>query len=249
MMYFTRLFFFLAVTSVAGGCGMFSDKDEYAYRNAKSIKTIEMPPGLVMANASDQLSIPEQSTTTSSSEKELEIPPAIITSVDLKELDDNRASKPVADKNKAEKGAKNSLDTAEVITNKTTPPKIIVTKNGDGDSMLLAEGNFDFVWPLVKPALVELGFNIDDNSRGNQLYSISKNLPTFDAFDKTPHPGDEKPEVKEEYQIHVKPADGKTQITVHNKLGQLDGSGLADHLLLQIKEIIEKPKKAPASSG
>jgi len=52
-----------------------------------------------------------------------------------------------------------------------------------------------------------------------------------------------------EYQIHVKSQGEKTEITVHNKLGQIEGSGLADHLLLQIKELMENPKKASGNNS
>ena len=76
------------------------------------------------------------------------------------------------------------------------------------------------------------------------LYEISRDLPTLKYSDEPVHPGDEEPEVREEYQIHLKPEEGKTQITVHNKFGQVEGSGLADHLLLQIKELMENPEKA-----
>jgi uncharacterized lipoprotein len=107
--------------------------------------------------------------------------------------------------------------------------------------MLLVDGNFDMVWPVVGPALQELGFTIDDSSRGNQMYMISKELITVNIDDKPVHPGDEKPPVILEYQIHMKEVDKKTQITVHNKDGVLEGSGLTDHLLLQIREILANP--------
>jgi len=66
----------------------------------------------------------------------------------------------------------------------------------------------------------------------------------FDIDGKPVHPGDKKPDVKEEYQIQVKESGENTLLSVRNKFGQPDGSGLADHLLLQIKEILENPKPA-----
>jgi uncharacterized lipoprotein len=218
---------------------MFADEDMHAYRNAKSIKPIEMPPGLVLQNSQESLLIPDQTSGKLASAEELEQPPVIVTSVDLKVLDDEGETKSVT----AE-----SSKNAESKT-KNTSLKISATKDDNGDSLLLVDGEFDKVWSLVKPALIELGFTIDDASRGNELYAISKELPTLDVSGKAIHPGDVKPEVKEEYQIHVKPSGEKTKISVHNNLGQLEGSGLADHLLLQIKEIMENPKKTSANDA
>ena len=87
-----------------------------------------------------------------------------------------------------------------------------------------------------------MGFTIDDSSRGGQFYTISKELVTVNIEEQV-HPGDEKPPLKEEYQIHLKQMDEKTRITVHNKFGELEGSGLSDHLLLQIMEILKNPVK------
>ena len=225
-----------------------SEEKKHAYRNAESIKPIEMPPGLEMTRSKESLEIPEQTATKLASVDELERPPKIIESVDLKMLDDDNP-KPADNKKEPEKespvssddAAENSVAKRESIRGSLS---ISVTKNTDGDSLLIVDRDFEHVWPQVKPALIELGFKIDDASQGGQLYAISKELPTLNLSGKPVHPGDEKPEVKEEYQIHVKPVGEKTEITVHNVLGQVEGSGLADHLLLQIKEIMENPNKA-----
>lgn len=212
-------------------CGI-SEEQRHAYRNASTIKPIEMPPGLEMARGKDSLAIPAQTEEKLASIDELEKPPRIVENVNLNELDEDEAAK-----TDSEKKAKESAEL------KSKAVSVTATRNTNGDSILLVDEVFDKVWPLVKPALIELGFSIDDSSRGTEMYVISKELPDLDLSNKPIHPADEEKEkVKEEYQIHVKPSGEQTQITVHNKLGQLEGSGLADHLLLQIKEIMENPK-------
>ena len=261
MMYFTRTtVMVLAViaglpTVLIGGCGSTSEKQKHAYRNAPSIKPIEMPAGLELAHSQESLEIPMQVAKEIAPVDELEKPPRIIESVDLSILDDNNAKPSTnSEKDSKVKSASDKVDDEadgngkeQKITN--GPLKIADGKNEDGDSILVVESDFDQVWPRVKPALIELGFTIDDASRGGQLYEISKLLPTLNVLDKPVHPGDVEPDVKEEYQIHVKSAGEKTEIMVRNKFGQVEGSGLADHLLLQIKELMENPKKAPEDNS
>lgn len=224
----------MLIAGVGVGCSI-SDEQKHAYRKAESIKPVDMPPGLNMAQSKESLVIPEQTSTKLASVDELELPPKIVDSVSLDILDDE-AAKP---ENKASE---------KQIQAKVKPVSVSVTRDNNGDSMLLVDGAFDRVWPLVKPALIELGFTIDDSSRGSEMYVISKELPEVRMTDEPIHPGDEEEPVKEEYQIHVKPSGDQTRITVHNKLGQLEGSGLAEHLLLQIKQLMENPKQAPGSS-
>lgn len=212
-----------------------SEEQKHAYRNAESIKPISMPSGLELAQSRESLAIPEQTKTKLASVDELEIPPRIVDSVSLDILDDETAK---AEKTASEKPVQASLK----------PVSVSVTRDDKGDSMLLVDGKFDQVWPLVKPALIELGFKIDDSSRGSEMYVISKELKEVRPFDEPIHPGDQEEPVKEEYQIHVKPSGEQTRITVHNKLGQLEGSGLADHLLLQMKQVMENPKPVSGNS-
>ena len=239
-MYLKRLLSIAALVVVVSGCGLFPEKDKHAYRNAKSIKPIEMPPGMEMSNRNVSLLIPEQTSDKPGSVDELELPPQIDKGVSLDVLDDKKSTD--SDGQKEATGSDEQKAAQKIVA-----LVITATKDTNGDSFLLVDNDFDTTWPLVKPALIELGFKIDDASRGNELYAISKELPTLRLSDEPIHPGDVEPEVKEEYQIHVKPSGEQTKITVHNKLGQLEGSGLADHLLLQIKEIMENPKKP--SSG
>jgi len=258
MKYFTRLTVLVLpiaavfLTISIAGCGA-TLEEKQAYRNAKTMKRIEIPPGLTMPRGEESLEIPEQTATEIATVDELEKPPRIISSVDLKLLDDNSAkatdTKKSAQENKEKLSSDNqSNDDVASLPPLAGPLKIQLSKNDNDDKLLEVDAEFDQVWPRVKPALIELGFNIDDASRGNEVYAISKELPTLNVFDKPVHPGDEKPEVKEEYQIHVNPSDGQTHITVHNKLGQLEGSGLAEHLLLQIKQLMENPESKPVDS-
>jgi len=229
-----------AVLSVITACGT-SEEREYAYRNAESIKSVEMPPGLTMLHSKESLEIPEQTATKLASIEELEKPPSIIDAVDLKFLDEEDAKPASADKNTS----------SETVATAKKPAALSITstKDDDGNSLLIVNHDFETVFPLVKPALLELGFKIDDASKGGELYAISKALPKLDVSGKPVHPGDAEPEVKEEFQIYVKPSGEETKISVRNKFGDIEGSGLADHLLLQIKEIMENPRKVPGSNS
>lgn len=233
MKYYIQWIVLVAILSPLLGCGLFSDDDPYAYRHARSGKPLKMPEGLSQPEHKVEADIPEPPSAPAGSIDELEQPPEIVKSVDLKELDTSGEAKP----DQAAKVADNASKQQPTVVLDITS-----TKDSDGNSLLLVKNKFDTVWPRVKPALEELGFKIDDASRGQELYTISKTLPRFEMSNEPVHPADEKPEVKEEFQIHVTPKDGGTEITVHNKYGQREGSGLADHLLLQIKELMENPK-------
>lgn len=225
---------FLVVTVLAvstSGCGLFSSNDPYAYRDAKSGKPLEIPEGFAKPPVTQQEVLPEKEPASTIPPEELEIPPQIIKGADLAELDLKEKSVTASSQD-------------QVKENQAAKPALAITatKNANGESLLIVDAEFDKVWSRVKPALEELGFTIDDEARGNEMYAISKVMPAYEFREQPVHPADEKPEVREEFQIHVKPSDGKTRITVHNKFGQIDGSGLADHLLLQIKELMENPK-------
>ena len=226
----------LCLVGSISACGLFGGKDEQAYKNAPSEKPLEIPEGLNKPEGIQRLDIPSAGTETSADPEELEKPPKIVKSVDLAELE--------------------AEDTSTAKESKTaqaeTPPKgvsSVLTHNEDGASLLLVDAGFERVWPLVGPALEELGFTIDDSSKGAQIYTISKKLPVVKFEDKPTHPGDEEPDVKEEYQIHLNSDEDKTRIAVHNKFGTLESSGLSEHLLLQLKEIIANPKAKNQTGG
>jgi uncharacterized lipoprotein len=225
-----RVIVLILLSISLAACGVFNNKNEYAYLNAQSSRPLQMPEGLHAPQGSQPMFVPGVHVDTIDLTNDLVEPPQIVKSVDLSELDTDQSRK----QPQAESGPEKSGSTTVAL-------KSTQTKTPEGTSMLLVDGNFDMVWPVVGPALQEMGFTIDDSSRGNQMYTISKELITVNVDDKPVHPGDEKPPVILEYQIHMKEVDEKTQITVHNKDGVLEGSGLTDHLLLQIREILANP--------
>ena len=218
---------------------MFKSNKEYAYLNAESTKELEIPEGLIAPRSTQPLEVPNIKVDTVDLTSDLVEPPVIVQSVDLSELDDDKAKEESSVAESEEKALEEETIVALTSRQQRTP---------EGDSILLVDAKFDQVWPAVGPALEELGFTLDDSSRGGQFYAISKELITVNIEDQV-HPGDEKPPLKEEYQIHLKQVDEKTQITVHNKYGELEGSGLSDHLLLQIMEILENPGKKTSNDN
>lgn len=223
-----RVVIILLLTVVLAACGIFSNSKEFAYFNAKTSSPLQMPEGLSVPQGNQPVFLPQVQVDTIDLTNDLVEPPQIVRSVDLTELDAEQ-------KTQAAEPQQPDPTRVALLSKQTRTP--------EGDSVLLVDAEFDTVWPLVAPALKELGFTIDDSSRGAQVYTISKELATV-TIDPV-HPGDEKPAVKQEYQIHMKQVGEKTQIAVHNKYGELEASGISDHLLLQIGEILANPEETP----
>jgi uncharacterized lipoprotein len=223
-----RVVVILLLTVVLAACGIFSNSKEFAYFNAKMSSPLQMPEGLSVPQGNQPVFLPQVQVDTIDLTNDLVEPPQIVRSVDLTELDAEQK-------------------TQEAEPQQPEPTRVALlskqTRTPEGDSVLLVDAEFETVWPLVAPALKELGFTIDDSSRGAQVYTISKELATVNID--PVHPGDEKPAVKQEYQIHMKQVGEKTQIAVHNKYGELEASGISDHLLLQIGEILANPEETP----
>lgn len=231
-MLYIRLVFVLLLALMPAACGMFSTSKEFAHLNAKMTQPLQMPEGLSAPQSNQAVLVPQVHVDTIDLTNDLEEPPQIVKSVDLAELD-------------SEEKTTESAPQSQQAPPQTEPTQVALasapTRTPEGDSVLMVDADFDTVWPRVEPALKELGFTIDDSSRGAQVYTISKEL--VDINIDPVHPGDEKPPVKQEYQIHLKQVNDKTQIAVHNKYGELEASGISEHLLLQIGEILGNPEQ------
>ena len=229
-----RVIVVLLLTVALAACGIFSNSKEFAYLNAKTSSPLKMPEGLSVPQGNQPVFLPQVQVDTIDLTNDLVEPPQIVKSVDLTELDAEQKTQ--ATEPQSQQASQQPEPTRAALLSKQA-------RTPEGDSILLVDAEFDTVWPLVAPALQELGFTIDDSSRGAQVYTISKELATVNID--PVHPGDEKPAVKQEYQIHMKQVGEKTQIAVHNKYGQLEASGISDHLLLQIGEILANPEETP----
>jgi len=228
---FVQLLFILV--SQLSACGLFGANDANAYKATKSVAPIAVPQQLKLPQGEHTLVVPEVNAVVDTLTDDIELPPQIVKLADIE--------KKVAEENaKADAGVEssNNPDSGGVLRQ---PLKSQATKNELGSSLLIVDASLGKVWPNMAPALKELGFNVDDANRGDQVFTIVKELPTFE--EKELELGEEEQRVQESFQIHLKSLDDKTQITVHNKYGKLDGSALADHLLLQIQERIENPDK------
>jgi len=228
---FVRFILLSFFATVLIACGSTGNNKEYEYLNARISKPLVMPDGLSPPRGTQVVLVPNVPVDTVDLTDDLVLPPQIVKSVDLAELESAKSKSASASRPQTAKGSE-PVPVALLSKQTTTP---------DGDSMLLVDGKFDDVWPAVAPAVKELGFTIDDASRGAQIYTITKEVITVNI--EPVHPGDEKPPTMQEYQLHLKQAGDKTQITVHNKYGELERSGLSDHLLLQIQEILANPVK------
>ncbi|NOZ52547.1 MAG: outer membrane protein assembly factor BamC [Gammaproteobacteria bacterium] len=224
------LFLFIPLLSVLilllSACGLLGTSDPYSYKTTKSVDAITVPQHLKRPEGEHTLIIPDAKTDVEGL-IDLELPPEIVTLSDIeKKVEAENTEKPPE---------------SPALTRQTLMSR--ATKDIDGNSLLIVEADMDKVWPNMVPALKELGFDIEDASRGNQVIVIVKELPTLAIEEKKIDPGEERQIVKETYQIHLKALGDETQITVHNKYGKREGSGLADHLLLQIQERIENPNE------
>jgi len=228
-MSFIRIMLVLLFAAVLVACGSTGNNKEYEYLNAKMTKPLKMPEGFAPPRGTQVVLVPNVPVNTVDLTDDLVEPPQIVKSVDLAELDSGKPNSASASASQSAKGSEPAQ--VALLSKQTTTP--------EGESVLLVDGKFDVVWPAVAPAVKELGFTIDDASRGAQIYTITKEVVTVNI--EPVHPGDEKPPTMQEYQLHLKQAGDKTQITVHNKYGELERSGLSDHLLLQIQELLANP--------
>ena len=255
------LLFVIVLPFIMNGCSSVEEVDD-SYRGAKSVKSLQLPDGLTPASGLNTIAVPEIETDkdyTSESLLALEQPPQIVSSVDLQAALGEGADKKAQAQQDAQ--AVGAPDSGDANSNKAAQEQTVdgkaalsvadgskqqkqtlnaqTTATPDGTKILLVKADFEKTWPVVGSALVELGFDIEDSSKGNGVYSIVKVLPVVEFEKKNPHPGDETEDIKEEFQIHLKEVDKNTELTVHNKYGKLEGSGLADHLLLQIESVIK----------
>jgi len=216
---------FIIPVLLISACGLFGANDTNSYKKTKSVEAITVPQQLKLPRGEYTLTVPEVRADAEPLTGDIQLPPQLVALADI------------------EKKVANESAVVESGAGLRQSLKSHATKNQEGTSLLIVDAGVDKVWPNMAPALKELGFDIDDANRGSQIFAIVKELPTLEIEEKKVDPGEEKQIIKEAYQIHLKGLEDKTQITVHNKYGKLEGSALADHLLFQIQERIENPLK------
>ena len=221
------------------GCSLFSSSKPEPYQLAENTSPLQIPNDLSVPSSQQKLALPDTSGTGLANVRELEFPPQI----EVSEKGEEDASKTPEESGHPEddgfkvpkRSASVKVETVYFVTN--------MIKNEDGISILKVDGAFLEVWPRVGDAVKELGFDIDDSNVGDQLYSISKLLPTVKFDDKEKLPGEKQdPDVREIYQIHVEEDQLQTDVTVRDKNGKPDASGVASHLLVQIQDLLSQRK-------
>lgn len=213
---------FLTFFIVLGGCGSNPERDNL-YRQAKTMPELKVPEDLQQPPENKTFAdIPEQ-LDSGDIPKDLEAPPPL-SGIDLEaELAKEKAE---AAAEKAAK-AKPGLQSEMVYESNNT-------------QLLRAKAGIDMVWEKVAVAVKKLGFKVVDSNRGKYYYEISRDIETVQKRDnplKPLEPEEETP--TESYFVYVEPAEDNTEITVRNREGKIEGSALANQLLLQIKQQIE----------
>lgn len=204
-------------------CGMFSHHHDRDYLNSKSITPLTVPDGMQAPARSHQFDIPSSAAPMEKNTAKLNAleqpPPFDAQAQDSEGLLDSAQSKPDAE----------ALNVREA-------------RNTEGYNLLVVEADFDHTWDSVGTALKNMGFQIEDSSRGDGTYSIYQVINrVMDEQEKFLRPRDDKG-LREEYQVHLEDRDNLTRITVRTSAGKVDDSALAKHLLVQLRSELEHPQ-------
>ena len=217
------LYVFILVALALNACSINKEKREIAYRQAETTHELEMPEGLEQPPKGRSLLVVPEELDKGEIPKNLELPPTVA-GLDL--TDDT------------EKSTAKSEDDETVAEKKTLQSEIIF--NADNTELLRVKADIDTVWPRVAKAIKNMGFEIVDSNRGKFYYSISRTVERTPEIIDTSKPVDlDVKASKEEYFIYVEPGEKNAEITVRNAQGKIEGTSLANQLLLQIKGNIE----------
>lgn len=238
------VFFIVFGLLACGTTGEEPEPFDHPYLHSKTLPRLKIPSNLETPKNNELMPIPDLPDQSSLAVRQLERPPLIA------------AVKDSLEKDLAESKADTEADTAEVLTQTVSTKPLLSHIKGDelGQQSLVVEAEMDEVWPRIGPAVQRLGFAIEDKSRGMQTYKIYRDVARpekepnedirklkgdFDTPEAIKSPLDIA--LREEYLIKVIPAQDQTIVSVRNKSGDIDGSGLARHLLVQLQYDLEHP--------
>lgn len=247
-----RIALILVITLVIGlfGCSSTDEEPDRPYLRSETLPPLKIPEGLRTPKGTHTMAIPYTSAETEVPIKDLEIPPNITGVEPSIEADLAESEIPLS----IPKPMLKTKPQNDTLVDKSPLPSRIQA-NDDGIDQLIVSAEMDKVWPRIAGAVKRLGFLIEERSRGNQVYMIYRDvtpLEDFAASDVAKIKEDfaRPPEMvksnqdtqsREDYQIKVVPDSSQTTVTIRTRNGELDGSALARHLLVQLKYDLENP--------
>lgn len=251
-----RIALILVITFVVGlfGCSSTDEEPDRPYLRSETLPPLKIPEGLRTPKGTHSMAIPYTSAVTEVPIKDLEIPPNIKGVEPSIEADLAEAEIPLSMPKSIPKSILKTKSQNDTLVDKSPLPSRIQA-NDDGIDQLIVSAEMDKVWPRIAGAVKRLGFLIEERSRGNQVYMIYRDVTPLEDFAvsdvaKIKEDFARPPEMvkstldtqsREDYQIKVVPDSSQTTVTIRNKNGELDGSALARHLLVQLKYDLENP--------
>jgi len=226
-------------------CGTTEEESEpfdHPYLHSQTLPQLKIPSNLETPKNNELMPIPDLPDQSSLPVRQLQRPPVIAAVEDSLEKD---LAEPKVD-----------TEIEEVFKSVVSTQPLLSHIKGDeaGRQSLVVEAKMDEVWPRIGPVVQRLGFSVEGKGRGVQTYKIYREVA---RSDKRPNEDIQKLKedidvseairspldtaLREEYLIKVTPADDQTIVSVHNKRGDIDGSGLARHLLVQLQYNLEHP--------
>lgn len=221
--------------SLLPACGLFENEHQWDYLKSESAPPLKVPGDLQQPQEDPSYSVPDTNVTGTTDIKELEkleVPPP---------FDETRHAQ---------------LDISDESEKKETDDtrlNVHTARNTEGYDLLVVEADFDKTWDKVGTVVVEMGFKIEDKSRGEGVYNIYQPInKVMTEEEKFLRPRFDKG-LREAYQLYLEDRDNQTRITVRNTAGKVDDSALAKHLLVQLQARLsaaadKKPEAADNTS-
>jgi len=222
VLWFGCFIFLLALSACSTG----ETKSDIAYREAKTMPELQIPGDLQQPGGNRSLMEVPEELDTGEIPKDLDKPPTV-TGINLEEEEEPKASVSADDED-------------AVPVEKKLQSKIVY--QSDNTQLLAVKSDIDTVWPRVEKAIKKIGFTIDDSNRGKFYYTVSRQFERVKTVLDPSQPVEMDLETpKEEHMIYVEPGEEYIEITVRNLQSKIEGTVLANQLLLQLKGYIEEP--------
>lgn len=216
--------------SMLSACGLFGDRLDPVAQGSLTLTPLTYPDGMqAPSEDSGALRIPET-----------------VNPEHMALVESDEAPPPLdLDKANREALALQSKETKEEKQARLSIPSEL-KQTPQGHQYLLVGKSFDILWETIGNAATKLGFKVEDRDRGKQYYLIYRDIIKSAAeLQEEKETGIERRlGNREAYQIYLDKQDAQhTAINIRNSSGQNDDSGLAQHLLVQIKAYLEQPIK------
>ena len=210
-----------------------TDEIDKSYMQSPSVKPITMPEGLAAPANKVTLLIPQEDVADNGlAPEKLQIPPSLEQVI---KVESGEEGKEASEQNEEGQESKPKLTSRVVM-------------QPDGDESLLVDANSDIVWPLVSDAFRYYGYTIEDANQGRLIYTVARVYEKQKTRDDPRQFEYDTSVPKEKYLVYLMAKEEKTDISMRNSEGQIDGSALARQLLIQLKNYLSNPRPVPEAA-